>query len=70
MTTRLPDARDHTEDTASPTGEDLNPAGPPTALCPSSTLLLARVVLAERIGRGQLAGLGLAAVAVGLLAVG
>jgi drug/metabolite transporter (DMT)-like permease len=41
-----------------------------TALYPAGTVLLARVLLAERIGRTQLAGLGLAAVAVGLLAVG
>lgn len=41
-----------------------------TALYPAGTVLLARAVLAERIGRTQLAGLGLAAVAVSLLAVG
>jgi drug/metabolite transporter (DMT)-like permease len=41
-----------------------------TALYPAGTVLLARVLLAERIGRVQLAGLGLAAVAVSLLAVG
>jgi drug/metabolite transporter (DMT)-like permease len=41
-----------------------------TALYPAGTVLLARVVLAERIGPSQLAGLGLAAVAVSLLAVG
>jgi drug/metabolite transporter (DMT)-like permease len=41
-----------------------------TALYPAATVLLARALLAERIGRAQLAGLGLAAVAVGLLAVG
>jgi len=41
-----------------------------TALYPAGTVLLARVVLAERIGRTQLTGLGLAAVAVSLLAVG
>ncbi len=41
-----------------------------TALYPAGTVLLARAVLAERIGTTQLAGLGLAAVAVALLAVG
>lgn len=41
-----------------------------TALYPASTVLLARALLAERIGPIQLAGLGLAAVAVSLLAVG
>jgi drug/metabolite transporter (DMT)-like permease len=41
-----------------------------TALYPAGTVLLARVFLAERISRSQLAGLGLAAVAVSLLAVG
>ncbi len=41
-----------------------------TALYPAGTVLLARAFLAERIGRTQLAGLGLAAVAVSLLAVG
>jgi drug/metabolite transporter (DMT)-like permease len=41
-----------------------------TALYPAGTVLLARALLAERIGRTQLAGLGLAAIAVGLLAVG
>jgi drug/metabolite transporter (DMT)-like permease len=41
-----------------------------TALYPAGTVLLARALLAERIGRAQLAGLGLAAVAVSLLAVG
>ncbi|WP_432030195.1 EamA family transporter [Streptomyces sp. 1222.5] len=40
-----------------------------TALYPAGTVLLARGVLAERIHRGQLAGLGAAAVAVGLLAL-
>ncbi|MFD9129494.1 EamA family transporter [Kitasatospora sp. NPDC059571] len=38
-----------------------------TALYPAGTVLLARAVLAERIHRGQLLGLGTAAVAVGLL---
>jgi len=41
-----------------------------TALYPASTVVLARAFLAERIGTVQLAGLGLAAVAVSLLAVG
>ncbi|MFH8774370.1 EamA family transporter [Streptomyces sp. NPDC017958] len=40
-----------------------------TALYPAGTVLLARGVLAERIHRGQLLGLGTAAVAVGLLAL-
>lgn len=40
-----------------------------TALYPVGTVLLARGVLAERIHRGQLIGLGAAAVAVGLLAL-
>ncbi|MFC4466338.1 EamA family transporter [Streptomyces xiangluensis] len=39
------------------------------ALYPAGTVLLARGVLAERIHRGQLVGLGTAAVAVGLLAL-
>jgi drug/metabolite transporter (DMT)-like permease len=41
-----------------------------TALYPAGTVLLARVFLSERIARTQLAGLGLAAVAVSLLATG
>jgi drug/metabolite transporter (DMT)-like permease len=41
-----------------------------TALYPAATVLLARMLLAERIGPTQLAGLGVAAVAVSLLAVG
>jgi drug/metabolite transporter (DMT)-like permease len=41
-----------------------------TALYPAGTVLLARALLAERLGPAQLAGLGLAAVAVSLLAVG
>ncbi|WP_406502316.1 EamA family transporter [Streptomyces sp. NBC_01602] len=40
-----------------------------TALYPAGTVLLARSVLAERIHRGQLVGLGTAAVAVSLLAL-
>ncbi|MFD8933569.1 EamA family transporter [Streptomyces mirabilis] len=40
-----------------------------TALYPAGTVLLARGVLAERIRRGQLVGLGTAAVAVSLLAL-
>ncbi|MFJ7999224.1 EamA family transporter [Streptomyces sp. NPDC096310] len=40
-----------------------------TALYPAGTVLLARSVLAEKIYRGQLVGLGTAAVAVGLLAL-
>ncbi|MFI6990711.1 hypothetical protein [Nonomuraea wenchangensis] len=38
-----------------------------TALYPAGTVLLARGVLHERIGRGQVAGLATAAVAVSLL---
>jgi drug/metabolite transporter (DMT)-like permease len=41
-----------------------------TALYPAATVLLARAFLAERIAPAQLAGLGLAALAVSLLAVG
>ncbi|WP_393063535.1 EamA family transporter [Streptomyces sp. LN549] len=40
-----------------------------TALYPAGTVLLARSVLAERIHRGQLIGLGTAAAAVSLLAL-
>ncbi|MEV4449196.1 EamA family transporter [Streptomyces mirabilis] len=40
-----------------------------TALYPAGTVLLARSVLAERIRRGQIVGLGTAAVAVSLLAL-
>ncbi|WSU06273.1 EamA family transporter [Streptomyces sp. NBC_01116] len=40
-----------------------------TALYPAGTVLLARNVLSERIHRGQLVGLGAAAVAVSLLAL-
>jgi drug/metabolite transporter (DMT)-like permease len=41
-----------------------------TALYPAATVILARAFLAERIGAIQLAGLGLAALAVSLLAAG
>jgi drug/metabolite transporter (DMT)-like permease len=41
-----------------------------TALYPAGTVVLARALLDERIGRSQLAGLGFAALAVSLLAVG
>ncbi|MFJ1707070.1 EamA family transporter [Kitasatospora sp. NPDC088346] len=40
-----------------------------TALYPAGTVLLARAVLHERMHRGQLAGLGVAALAVSLLAL-
>ncbi|MEU4547717.1 hypothetical protein [Nonomuraea dietziae] len=40
-----------------------------TALYPAGTVLLARSVLHERIGRGQFVGLGAAAIAVSLLAL-
>ncbi|WP_030394360.1 DMT family transporter [Kitasatospora purpeofusca] len=40
-----------------------------TALYPAGTVLLARSVLGERIHRGQLVGLGVAALAVSLLAL-
>lgn len=40
-----------------------------TALYPAGTVLLARSVLAERIHKGQVVGLGVAAVAVSLLAL-
>jgi drug/metabolite transporter (DMT)-like permease len=40
-----------------------------TALYPAGTVLLARGVLAERIHRGQLVGLGTAVAAVSLLAL-
>ncbi|WP_033220927.1 EamA family transporter [Kitasatospora phosalacinea] len=40
-----------------------------TALYPAGTVLLARAVLGERVHRGQLAGLGVAAAAVSLLAL-
>ncbi|MGV9904979.1 EamA family transporter [Streptomyces sp. NPDC003388] len=48
---------------------DLTVVAVTTALYPAGTVLLARGVLAERIHRGQLVGLGTAAVAVGLLAL-
>ncbi|MEU6590051.1 EamA family transporter [Streptomyces sp. NPDC046881] len=48
---------------------DLTVVAVVTALYPAGTVLLARGVLAERIHRGQLVGLGAAAVAVGLLAL-
>ncbi|MFF1484153.1 EamA family transporter [Streptomyces sp. NPDC058319] len=48
---------------------DLSVVAVVTALCPAGTVLLARGVLAERVHRGQLAGLGVAAVAVSLLAL-
>jgi len=41
-----------------------------TALYPAATVVMARAFLAERIGSAQLAGLGVAAVAVSLLALG
>ncbi|MFJ7495996.1 EamA family transporter [Streptomyces sp. NPDC097727] len=49
--------------------EDLAVVAVITALYPAGTVLLARCVLAERIHRGQIVGLGTAAVAVGLLAL-
>ncbi|MFM9368424.1 EamA family transporter [Streptomyces sp. Da 82-17] len=48
---------------------DLTVVAVVTALYPAGTVLLARSVLAERIHRGQLVGLGTAAVAVSLLAL-
>ncbi|MFH8750769.1 EamA family transporter [Streptomyces rimosus] len=48
---------------------DLTVVAVVTALYPAGTVLLARGVLAERIHRGQLIGLGTAAVAVSLLAL-
>ncbi|MGK5694704.1 EamA family transporter [Streptomyces sp. URMC 128] len=50
-------------------GGDLTVVAVIVALYPAGTVLLARGVLAERIHRGQLVGLGTAAVAVSLLAV-
>ncbi|MFI8437356.1 EamA family transporter [Streptomyces sp. NPDC079020] len=50
-------------------GGDLAVVAVITALYPAGTVLLARSVLAERIHRSQLVGLGTAAIAVGLLAL-
>ncbi|MGW0030365.1 EamA family transporter [Streptomyces sp. NPDC003314] len=50
-------------------GGDLAVVAVVTALYPAGTVLLARSVLAERVHRGQLVGLGTAAVAVSLLAL-
>ncbi|SEB71463.1 EamA family transporter [Streptomyces sp. TLI_105] len=50
-------------------GGDLAVVAVITALYPAGTVLLARGVLAERVHRGQLLGLGTAAVAVSLLAL-
>ncbi|AQZ61788.1 unnamed protein product [[Actinomadura] parvosata subsp. kistnae] len=50
-------------------GGDLAVVAVIVALYPAGTVLLARGVLAERIGRGQLLGLGTAALAVTLLAL-
>ncbi|MEV7392784.1 DMT family transporter [Streptomyces sp. NPDC091215] len=50
-------------------GGDLAVVAVITALYPAGTVLLARGVLSERVHRGQLVGLGTAAVAVGLLAL-
>lgn len=50
-------------------GGDLTVVAVIVALYPAGTVLLARGVLAERIHRGQLVGLGTAAVAVSLFAV-
>ncbi|RRR98270.1 EamA family transporter [Glycomyces terrestris] len=50
-------------------GGDLAVVAVIVALYPAATVLLARRVLAERLQRSQLAGLGVAAVAVCLLAV-
>jgi hypothetical protein len=41
-----------------------------TSLYPGSTILLARVLIGERLTRTRLAGLGLAAASVALIAVG
>ncbi|OIK02199.1 EamA family transporter [Streptomyces monashensis] len=50
-------------------GGDLTVVAVITALYPAGTVLLARGVLAERIHRGQLVGLGTAVAAVSLLAL-
>ncbi|MFB4279605.1 MULTISPECIES: EamA family transporter [unclassified Nonomuraea] len=50
-------------------GGDLAVVAVIVALYPAGTVLLARGVLAERVGRAQLVGLGTAAVAVSLLAL-
>ncbi|KOX26959.1 hypothetical protein ADL06_15035 [Streptomyces sp. NRRL F-6491] len=50
-------------------GGDLAVVAVVTALYPAGTVLLARGVLAERVHRGRLVGLGTAAVAVSLLAL-
>ncbi|MFI1655794.1 EamA family transporter [Streptomyces sp. NPDC020472] len=50
-------------------GGDLAVVAVITALYPAGTVLLARGMLAERVHRGQLLGLGTAAVAVSLLAL-
>jgi hypothetical protein len=55
MTTRLPDARDHTQDTAWPTGEDSNPAVPPQVGRMSGPLPLA---LASSLAYGSADFLG------------
>ncbi len=51
-------------------GGPLSLVGVIVALYPASTVLLARVVFAERLARPQLVGLGCAAVGVGLMAAG
>lgn len=50
-------------------GGDLAVVAVIVALYPACTVLLARSVLAERVHRGRLIGLGTAAVAVSLLAL-
>jgi len=49
---------------------DLSTVAVITALYPAGTVLLARALLAERLARSQAAGLGVAAAAVSLLAIG